>query len=195
MTAIGLPANDLIVFAHVVAAGSFTRAADLTGLPKATLSRRLAELETALGERLLRRITRRRARTEFGAQMLDHARRLQDESEAALALERQRGLGFVLQAARVVEHLRAELGPRAAPRDAPQEAFAERGFELGEPARKRRLGQPGEVGRAREAAGRDDVGEHDQVVGGKADGSHRRLIVSFTGRCVTLWRLYWRKRC
>src|SRR5574337_1963632 len=90
MTAIGLPANDLIVFAHVVAAGSFTRAADLTGLPKATLSRRLAELETALGERLLQRSTRRLALTDFGAQMLDHARRLQDESEAALALAQQR---------------------------------------------------------------------------------------------------------
>lgn len=90
MAAIGLPANDLILFAHVVAAGSFTRAAELTGLPKATLSRRLVELESALGERLLLRSTRRLVLTEFGAQMLDHARRLQDESEAALALAQHR---------------------------------------------------------------------------------------------------------
>lgn len=90
MASIALPANDLILFAHIVAAGSFTRAANLTGLPKATLSRRLAELEASLGERLLQRSTRRLVLTDFGAQMLDHARRLQDESDAALALAQHR---------------------------------------------------------------------------------------------------------
>lgn len=87
---IDLHANDLILFAHIVEAGSFTRAADQTGLPKATLSRRLSELETVFGERLMQRSTRRLALTEFGEHMLEHARRLMDEAEAASALAQHR---------------------------------------------------------------------------------------------------------
>jgi len=81
-----LYANDLILFFHVAEAGSFTRASDLTGLPKSTLSRRLTELENAFGERLMQRSTRKLVLTEFGESMLEHARRLVDESEAAAAL-------------------------------------------------------------------------------------------------------------
>lgn len=86
-----LDANDLILFAHIIEAGSFSRAAERTGLPKSTLSRRLTQLETKLGERLLTRSTRRLAITEFGERLLEHARRLLEESEAAsaLALHRQ----------------------------------------------------------------------------------------------------------
>ena len=86
-----LDANDLILFAHIMEAGSFSKAAEQTGLPKSTLSRRITQLETKLGERLLTRSTRRLLITEFGEQMLDHARRLLEESEAAsaLALHRQ----------------------------------------------------------------------------------------------------------
>lgn len=86
-----LYANDLILFAHIVDAGSFTRASDQTGLPKSTLSRRLAELENVFGERLMQRSTRRLVLTEFGERMLEYARRLVDDTEAAtaLALHRQ----------------------------------------------------------------------------------------------------------
>jgi DNA-binding transcriptional LysR family regulator len=86
-----LDANDLILFARVIEAGSFSRAAERTGLPKSTLSRRITALETKLGERLLTRSTRRLAITEFGERILDHARRLLDETEAAsaMALHRQ----------------------------------------------------------------------------------------------------------
>ncbi len=86
-----LLANDLILFAHVIEAGSFTRAAEVTGLPKSTLSRRLSDLETELGERLMQRSTRRLVLTDFGESILEHARRLVDESEAAaaFALHRQ----------------------------------------------------------------------------------------------------------
>ncbi|MFL6720015.1 MAG: LysR family transcriptional regulator, partial [Burkholderiaceae bacterium] len=49
--------NDLLLFAQVVAAGSFSRAAERAGLPKSTVSRRLALLEAQLGERLLLRTT------------------------------------------------------------------------------------------------------------------------------------------
>jgi len=90
MSAIKLYANDLILFAHVIDAGSFTRASELTGLPKSTLSRRLSELENDLGERLMQRSTRRLVLTDFGESILEYARRLSDETEAASALAQHR---------------------------------------------------------------------------------------------------------
>lgn len=90
MNPLPLHANDLILFARVVDAGSFVGAADATGLPKATLSRRLARLEDELGERLLQRSTRRLVLTEFGEHMLEHARRLSEEAEAAAVYAQHR---------------------------------------------------------------------------------------------------------
>ena len=86
-----LDANDLILFAHVMEAGSFSRAAERIGLPKSTLSRRITLLETKLGERLLMRSTRRLEITEFGERILDHGKRLLEETESAsaMALHRQ----------------------------------------------------------------------------------------------------------
>lgn len=78
--------NDLLLFARVVEAGSFSRAAERVGLPKSTVSRRIAELERRLGERVLQRTTRKLALTEFGENLLDHARQVADEVEGALAL-------------------------------------------------------------------------------------------------------------
>src|SRR5262245_39456726 len=84
--------NDLLVFAHVVAAGGFGRAAGRLGLPKSTVSRRISVLEAALGERLLQRTTRRLVVTEFGQQLLGPAREIANETEQALALaESSRG--------------------------------------------------------------------------------------------------------
>jgi Transcriptional regulator len=40
-----LDLNDIVVFARVVEAGSFTAAARLLGMPKTTVSRRIAALE------------------------------------------------------------------------------------------------------------------------------------------------------
>lgn len=86
-----LTANDLILFAHVIDAGSFSRAAERTGLPKSTLSRRITQLENQLGERLLTRTTRKLTITDFGERILEHARRVGEETDAAqsLALHRQ----------------------------------------------------------------------------------------------------------
>jgi DNA-binding transcriptional LysR family regulator len=86
-----LDANDLILFAQLMEVGSFSRAAERVGLPKSTLSRRITALEAKLGERLLTRSTRRLAITEFGERILDHAKRLLEETEAAsaMALHRQ----------------------------------------------------------------------------------------------------------
>ena len=90
MSSLKLYANDLILFAHIIDAGSFTRASEFTGLPKSTLSRRLSELEDELGERLMQRSTRRLVLTDFGESILEHARRLSDEAEAAAALAQHR---------------------------------------------------------------------------------------------------------
>jgi DNA-binding transcriptional LysR family regulator len=82
--------NDLCLFARVVESGSFSRAALRAGLPKSTLSRRIGLLEVAVGERLLQRTTRKLTLTEFGASLLDHARKVVDEVEAAAALAQHR---------------------------------------------------------------------------------------------------------
>lgn len=85
-----IAADDLILFARVVDAGSFSQAAERCGLPKSTVSRRISALERSLGERLLTRTTRQFAITEFGEGMLEHARRLLEEAEAASALAQHR---------------------------------------------------------------------------------------------------------
>lgn len=85
-----LEPNDLLLFARVVEAGSFSRAAERVGAPKSTVSRRLAELERRLGERLLLRSTRRLSVTDFGQAVLEHARRVALEVDGTLALAQHR---------------------------------------------------------------------------------------------------------
>jgi DNA-binding transcriptional LysR family regulator len=58
--------NDIVVFTKVVETKSFTGAAELLGLPKSTVSRKLAQLEERLGVRLVQRTTRKLALTEIG---------------------------------------------------------------------------------------------------------------------------------
>ena len=85
-----LEANDLMLFSRVAETGSFSRGAERVGLPKSTVSRRIAGLEAQLGERLFLRSTRKLTLTEFGESLLDHARRLSEEVEAASALAQHR---------------------------------------------------------------------------------------------------------
>jgi DNA-binding transcriptional LysR family regulator len=85
-----LDVNDLVTFAHVAELGSFSRAAEKVGLPKSTVSRRLAALEQLLGERLLLRTTRRQTLTEFGNLLLEHARQVVAEVDAVAALRERR---------------------------------------------------------------------------------------------------------
>lgn len=82
--------NDLLLFARVVDEGSFTRAAERLGLPKSTVSRRVAALEADLGERLLLRTTRKLTITDFGRSILDHAHHVADEVAAASQLAQHR---------------------------------------------------------------------------------------------------------
>lgn len=58
--------NDILIFTRVVEAGSFTAAAHLLGLPKTTVSRRVAALEREVGVRLLQRTTRSLSVTDAG---------------------------------------------------------------------------------------------------------------------------------
>jgi DNA-binding transcriptional LysR family regulator len=82
--------NDLLLFARVVDEGSFSRAAERAGLPKSTVSRRIATLEAELGERLLLRTTRKLTVTDFGHSVLEHAHQVLAEVDAASALAQQR---------------------------------------------------------------------------------------------------------
>lgn len=71
----------LSAFVRVAESGSFTRAADALGLPKATLSAQVARLEERLGVRLLHRTTRRLALTDDGRACLERARILLEDYE------------------------------------------------------------------------------------------------------------------
>lgn len=74
-----ISADDYILFVAIVEQESMVRAADHLGMPKATVSRRLSNLEAALGQRLLLRTTRRLTLTEFGQEFLEHCRRVAEE--------------------------------------------------------------------------------------------------------------------
>jgi DNA-binding transcriptional LysR family regulator len=77
--------NEILVFAKVVQAGSFVRAARELGMPKSTVSRKVLELEARLGARLLQRTTRTLHLTDTGHAYYAHAERILSELEAAEA--------------------------------------------------------------------------------------------------------------
>ncbi len=72
-----------VVFARVAESGSFSKAARDLGLSKATVSKRVAELEAGLGVALVARTTRRAALTEAGERALVRAQRILEEADAA----------------------------------------------------------------------------------------------------------------
>ncbi len=75
--------NDIIVFTKVVETKSFTGAADALGLPKSTVSRKLAQLEERLGVRLVQRTTRKLALTEIGEAYYERCARIVADIHAA----------------------------------------------------------------------------------------------------------------
>ena len=75
--------NDLYYYAQVVEHGGFAPAGRALGIPKSTLSRRVAQLEERLGTRLLLRSTRSFAVTEVGKRYYLHCRAMLTEAEAA----------------------------------------------------------------------------------------------------------------
>ena len=81
-----IPVNQvasLALFARVVHHRSFSAAAREAGLAKSAVSRRIAELEQALGVRLLHRTTRTLSLTEEGVRVHEHARALVTAADSA----------------------------------------------------------------------------------------------------------------
>ena len=77
--------NDLYFYVQIVDHGGFAPAGRALGLPKSTLSRRLAALEERLGVRLIQRSTRRFTITEIGQTYYEHCKAMLVEAEAAQA--------------------------------------------------------------------------------------------------------------
>lgn len=69
------------IFVAVAEQGGFTRAAERLGLPKASVSLAVQQLEAALGTTLLHRTTRRVQLTQDGAAFLDRCRGLLDDAD------------------------------------------------------------------------------------------------------------------
>jgi DNA-binding transcriptional LysR family regulator len=78
--------NALVIFAKVVEAQGFSAGARRLQMPLSTVSRRVAELEAALGVRLLERNTRRLRLTPIGAEVYAQAKVSVDVSEMVASL-------------------------------------------------------------------------------------------------------------
>jgi DNA-binding transcriptional LysR family regulator len=93
-----LDLGDLMVFTKVVETESLTKAGQLLGLPKSTVSRRLSRLEEHLGVQLLHRTTRAVTVTQDGATFFDYCLRsigVLRDGERALQQERSSPRGLV----------------------------------------------------------------------------------------------------
>lgn len=82
--------NDLLLFLQVVEQGGFTAAGDALGLPKSSISRRIARLEAQLGVRLLQRSSRKSSLTEAGHALLGHCRNMAGEASAGIQAIQER---------------------------------------------------------------------------------------------------------
>lgn len=71
--------NDIALFVEVAKRSNISRAAETTGVPATTVSRRLRELEATLGVSLLVRTTRRITLTEAGRLYFERCRDLVDQ--------------------------------------------------------------------------------------------------------------------
>ena len=108
--------DQLIVFAAVIDAGSFSGAAARLGQTPSGVSRAISRLEQQLGMTLMHRTTRRLDLTEEGAWLLTRARRvlaelLDTEAEAAARRSQPAGLVRVNAATPALDHLLAPLVP------------------------------------------------------------------------------------
>jgi DNA-binding transcriptional LysR family regulator len=82
--------NDLHIFVQAVNSGGFAAAARHLGVPKSTISKRVAELEADLGTRLVHRTSRSFVLTDVGKDFYDHAHAAVIEAEAAESVVQRR---------------------------------------------------------------------------------------------------------
>ncbi len=100
--------NSTRMFVNVVMKGSFSAAALFMAVPVATVSRRVADLESVLGVRLLERSTRKLRLTEAGTILYEFASRGLEEMDAGL-------LALSEQQQNLKGHLRLSLPPSFEP--------------------------------------------------------------------------------
>ena len=100
-----LDANALELFAQVVEAGSFSRAARQLGLTRAAISRRVAAMEQLAGQTLLARTTRSLGLTESGRALAARARAVREAADAARLVLRKEG--YALQGRLRISTMRA----------------------------------------------------------------------------------------
>ena len=109
--------NDLQFFAMVVEHGGYAAAERALGIPKSRLSRRISQLESDMGVRLLQRSTRKFSVTDVGQSVYRHAQTMLAEAQAAReAVDRlstePRGLIRVTAPVDVAQQMLASLLPR-----------------------------------------------------------------------------------
>ena len=112
-----LDLNAALVLVRVVQAGSFRAAAIRLGMPKSSVSRKVAELEEYLGAQLLRRTTRSLALTDAGAAFVEQAEgalaRLESAEQAVSEQQREpRGKLRVTTSVAIGQMLLAPLLPK-----------------------------------------------------------------------------------
>lgn len=66
--------NEIVLFIQVVESGSFTKAAQTLGIPKSTLSTKIADLERRVGMTLIKRTTRKLFFTEEGLRLFNESK-------------------------------------------------------------------------------------------------------------------------
>jgi len=87
--------DHLRTLAEVVAHGSFTRAAKRLNLAQPTVSLQVRELEARLGVRLVDRLGKRAFATAAGRELIEHAKRIAEETERLLAAMRRHRDGWL----------------------------------------------------------------------------------------------------
>lgn len=75
--------NDMVLFVEVAKLKGFRSAGESLGIPNSTVSRRMNQLEKAIGLRLLHRTTRKIELTEAGRLYFERCQRIVDEAKLA----------------------------------------------------------------------------------------------------------------
>jgi DNA-binding transcriptional LysR family regulator len=75
--------RQMEAFIQIIESGNFTRASEVMGVPRSTISTEIQKLEDRLGTQLLHRTTRTVTPTQDGLQFLDRAREIVDAMDDA----------------------------------------------------------------------------------------------------------------